>query len=239
MVFQVGFIYSVSSILFWKSKVQIWTWSRRILIELVHGLTELSVAKCRHFHFRPNPFLPFFSRTRPVLLFLFCMSSVYSECSLSYSPQIYAVVTKVIEMLAFLRHVPKSPPQLFLPVYSTVVRLHIENCVQAWASPLYRDLAKYEMVWMMTTKCILGVIHLSWSERLGHFKLSSLRWRRLWWDLMETYKIFKGFVAVEPREFLSPFDWWEHCTSHWQMYWLKGGESMKSPSSVKESWHLP
>lgn len=107
-------------------------------------------------------------------------------------------------MLAFLRWTFKRlPTPMFLPLCSTMVSFHCQYCVQVIAPTLTSDIAKLEKVQWLASRCVLGMWHLSYPERLKHIKLFSFRRRRMVGDPIETYTIFRGFVSVNPREFFS------------------------------------
>ena len=78
-----------------------------------------------------------------------------------------------------------------LKLYKTLVRPHLEYCVQFW-SPYYRkDIIKLERVQKRFTRMLPGLDGLSYKERLDRLGLFSLRRRRLRGELMEAYKIMR------------------------------------------------
>lgn len=178
-------------------------WTRR-------NCMHLNAAKSQHLHFGRNacPNLVFPDPTGVPVPIPQAQSvkdlGILIDSSLSPTAQIDAAVTKSRGMLAFIKRTFKRlTPQLFIPLYSAMVRPHLEYCVQAWAPHLIRDIAKLEKVQEIATRCVPALRHLSYPERLNSLKLFSLRRRRLRGDLIETFKILRGFISVDPSEFFS------------------------------------
>ena len=125
---------------------------------------------------------------------------VVISSDLKFSKQCIEAEKKAQRILGYIkRQFGFRNKEIVLSLYNSLVRPHLEYAVQFWSPSLRKDVARLERVQARATKLIPSLRHKSYPERLEELDLFSLESRRLRGQLIEVFKILRGFDNVDFR----------------------------------------
>lgn len=129
---------------------------------------------------------------------------VLISSDLKFSKQCIEVEKKAQKLLGYIKRQFKyRNKEIVLTLYNSLVRPHLEYAVQFWSPALRKDIDRLERVQARATKLIPSIRKKGYQRRLQDLGLYTLETRRLRGQLIEVFKILKGFNNVDYRNFFT------------------------------------
>jgi hypothetical protein len=119
------------------------------------------------------------------------------DCNLKFSEHVGIITAKANSRLGIIKRTMHDlQPDIFLPLYKSLVRPLLEYCSPIWNPMLIKDKIEVEKVQRRATKLVKQISHLEYSERLFYLKIDSLNFRRRRTDLIQVFRIVKGIDKI-------------------------------------------
>ena len=123
---------------------------------------------------------------------------------LKWAKQCAKVVGTANRMLGMIKRTfGNFSRDIIVKLYKSLIRPRLEYAVQAWRPHLRQDIALLEGVQKRVTNLVVKTRGKTYEERLQMLGLTTLETRRIRGDLIEVYKILKGFDHVDEKQFFT------------------------------------
>ncbi len=156
-------------------------------------LMKFHPAKCKHMHIgKPiDDSLTYkLSSTKLDTILQEKDIGVTIDHELEFDNHISGKAKKATQMFAMLRRsFHHLNNETFIPLYKSLVRVHLDFASAVWAPYKVKHIEKLESAQHRITKQLPGMSELSYPERLHRLGLPTLSYRRLRGDLIEVFKI--------------------------------------------------
>ena len=131
-------------------------------------------------------------------------NDIYFSDSLKHSNQCLKVTNSANKIVGMVkRTIQCRTKKVMLVLYKSLVRPHLDYCMQVWRPFLKKDVECLEKIQKRFTKSITECKGLRYAERLKVLGLTTFETRCLRGDLLTCFKTLKGFEYLNISEFFS------------------------------------
>ena len=121
---------------------------------------------------------------------------------LKFSKQCIAAERRANKILGYIKRIFQyRNRKVVLQLYNSLVRPLLEYAVQFWSPTLRADVERLERVQARATKLVPEIRYKGYARRLEDLDLFTLEQRRMRGQLIETFKIIRGFSQVDPNNY--------------------------------------
>ena len=121
---------------------------------------------------------------------------------LKYSNQCLNAAKAANKILGMIKRIfTYKSEEIILQLYKSLVRPRLESCIQAWCPHLRKDIDLLEKVQRRAIRLIYSLHDFPYYDRLKILKLTTLVTRRVRSDVIEVFRIIKGFEEVDSNFF--------------------------------------
>ena len=99
------------------------------------------------------------------------------------------------------RNIAYKEKELIIPLYKTIVRPHLEYCIQVGKLYHKKDIDMLERVQRRVTKMIQKLRNINYEILLKECGLTTLETRRLRGDQIQVFKLFNGYHNIDRNIF--------------------------------------
>jgi hypothetical protein len=169
---------------------------------------KLNTEKCTCMHIGvTNPCLPVCMSDNNVTLSTASSLKdlgVWISCDLKPSIQCLKAASKSHRMLSIIKLCFKhlDAPTL-VKLYKAFVRPIIDYCSVAWCPYYMKDIDELEKVQRRMSRMLPHLKQMTYEERLAHLRLSSLKLRRLRYDLISVFNILNNCMNLDSNLFFT------------------------------------
>ena len=128
---------------------------------------------------------------------------VITDTKLKFDSHISSKINKANRNLGIInRSFTYMDKSMFLNLYKTMVRPHLEYASPVWSPFLRKQQVAIENVQRRTTRLLMNISHLSCKDRLIYLGLPSLECRRKRADMLQVFKILHNYDRVSNKDLL-------------------------------------
>lgn len=127
---------------------------------------------------------------------------VWISSDLKLTHHITEACKKANRMLGMIkRTIVYKNPHILATLYKSLVRPHLEYCCSAWSPYYQKDKDSLEKVQRRFTRMFKELKELDYHDRLQSLGLWTLEERRNRADLIEVFKLYRGYTSIPLKRF--------------------------------------